>query len=156
MTMKKNLYFYIFLSCVVTCLQAITADSSADIPAAHDLERELHHAHHEKLSLIKKADRKDHFGIIMDCHKRICAIETHGAKTVDRNGFQECTTAKCQIMRLIHQISFNVQALMKSMSQSDVDKIKQINEQIYKLKTLLKKYGIDDKTFESHPLSIYL
>jgi len=73
-------------------------------------------------------------------------------KTLNPN---DCTTVKCQIMRLVHQISFNVQALMKLIKPKNVAKIKELNQQIHELKILLKKYGIEDKTFENHPGSIY-
>ena len=69
--------------------------------------------------LLQSADTKGHFNKIMDCHAKIRAIETHGAQTMPKTlNPNECTTAKCQIMRLVHQISFNVQALMKLIDPS--------------------------------------
>jgi len=153
MTMKKNLYIYILLSSSYAISNIV---SSGDVPSANDLQRELNHAHYRKLGIVKKSDN-GHLDKIMRCHLKICALESNGAtalpKTLNPN---ECTTTKCQIMRLVHQISFNVQALMKRMKPEEVAEIKQLNQQIHELKILLKQYGIDDKTFEKHPISVYL
>ena len=154
MTMKKNIYIYILL---ISSYAISNVVSSGDVPSAHDLQRRLHDAHHKKLCIIQEADTNGHFRKIMYCHERISSIETHGAATLPKTlNPNDCTTTKCQIMRLIHQISFNVQALMKLMKPEDVAKIKELNQQIHELKALLKKYGIEDKTFEKHPISVYL
>ncbi|MBY0110065.1 MAG: hypothetical protein K2X90_03075 [Candidatus Babeliaceae bacterium] len=157
MTIKK-LFICIFLSsCINFYFFAKTEVSSGDVSRAHDLQRQLHAAHHEKLCIVSDADPKGHFKKIIECHEKIRAIETNGAtKLLKTLNPDDCTTSKCLIMRLIHQISFNIQALMKSLKPEDIAKIKEINQQIFKLKVLLKKYGIDDNIFEKHPISVYL
>ena len=137
-------------------IAAAVAVSSGDVPQAHDLQRKLHQAHHEKLCIIQEVDIHGHFRKIMMCHEKISSIETHGATILPKTlNPDECTTAKCQIMRLVNQISFNVQALMKLMKPKHVAKIRELNQQIHELKLLLKKYNIDDKTFEKHPIGVY-
>ncbi len=154
MTMKKNLYLLILLSNSYVFSEAV---SSGDVPSASELQKDLHAAHHKKLCIVTGADTKGHLSRIMDCHTKIKAIETHGATNLPKTlNPQDCTTAKCQIMRLVHQISFNIQALIKLIKPDELAQIQELNQQIHELKMLLKKYNIEDKTFDTHPISVYL
>lgn len=155
--MKNTLSFYLWMSCaIVIFLDGKTTDVSTDVLSAHQLQKKLHAAHHEKLSIVSEADVKGHFRRIMDCHEKIQAIRINGPMPAKRINHEKCASAKCQIMRLVHQISFNIQSLMKFMNPEDIARIQILNEQIHTLKMLLKKYGIEDKTFENHPIGIYL
>lgn len=153
MTMKKNLYIYILLGCSAACF----TKAEIDVPSAHDLQRKLHDAHHAKLCIVKGADTKGHFENITKCHTQIKAIETHGATTLPKTlNPNDCTTAKCQIMRLVNQISFNVQALMKLIDPADLAQIQRLNEKIHDLRILLKKYNIEDTTYKENIIGLYL
>lgn len=154
MIMKKNIYILIIFS---SSNVFSTSVASEVVPSAHKLQNDLHAAHNQKLAIVQEADKKGYFSKIMECHQKISSIETHWATMVQETlNCQDCTTAKCQIMRLIHQISFNIQSLMKLIKPEDLIKIQELNLQIHNLKLLLKKYNLEDKTFKEHPISVYL
>ena len=130
----------------------ISYDAAGDVPSAHELQRDLRHAHHRKLAVLSRVDPRDHLSKIAACHGALCNLKDYPARAMKDS---DCTSAKCKIMRSVNHITFHVQELMKHMCPEDIEELKIINDKIHELRRQLRGLSIEDETFKDHPIGLY-
>ncbi len=84
-----------------------------------------------------------------------CALLDH-FDHYDQKRFENCTTAKCHIMRLYAQVGHLTDRLACSLQPYKQELLK-LNEKIYRLRAELKRtYGIEDEILTLHPNMLFL